>query len=196
MLIVDSLLRRLNERRLFPIRTRVLTERLRPYLSGFESVLDLGSSNGKLAAAIFKGDANVRLVGCDEHVLDDAVIPITKCPGHDLPFEDGSFDCVMLVDVLHHDLQPERILAEAKRVSRGHVFVKDHYWRNRRDRIGLRVIDWIGNHPYGVKLPYNYLQLDQWRYLFAEVGLEVVKTDRFRMNKFDPCPHVNFLLRK
>lgn len=44
--------------------------------------------------------------------------PQTKivCDGHDLPFADGTFDCVILQAVLEHVLDPQRCVDEAYRV--------------------------------------------------------------------------------
>ena len=34
-------------------------------------------------------------------------------------------------------------------------------------------MDWIGNAPHGVRLPYNYLSLEKWQDIFVEANLEV-----------------------
>jgi hypothetical protein len=100
----------------------------------------------------------------------------------------------MLVDVLHHDENPQDLLKEANRVSKGTVLVKDHYWQTRLDVILLRWADDIGNKPYGVSLPYTFLSLAQWRRLIARTGLRVVRSARFRFNALDPCKNVLFEL--
>lgn len=45
------------------------------------------------------------------------------CDGTQLPFEDGSFDFVYTINTLHHASDPEKILGEMMRVSKGTVVV-------------------------------------------------------------------------
>jgi SAM-dependent methyltransferase len=116
--------------------------------------------------------------------------------GRELPFATDSFDCVMMVDVLHHDTVPGGLLAEAKRVSRDRVLIKDHYWETRLDLFLLRHADDFGNKLYGIKRPYAFLNLDSWRKLIERHGLEIADSAKFRFNALDPCKHVVFELLK
>jgi hypothetical protein len=36
-------------------------------------------------------------------------------------------------------------------------------------------MDWVGNARHGVVLPYNYLTSEEWKNLFAKVGLGVMQ---------------------
>ena len=92
-----------------------------------------------------------------------------------LPFDDGHFDAAMIVDVLHHTDDPEAVLREAARVARV-VVVKDHLREGFAANTTLRFMDWIGNAAHGVRLPYNYLSLAEWRRIWSSIGLA---TDHF-----------------
>ncbi len=50
---------------------------------------------------------------------------------------------------------PARLLAEAKRVSRGGIVIKDHFREGVLADATLRFMDWVGNAQHGVVLPYN-----------------------------------------
>ncbi len=157
----QSTLKSFNETISFPLRRKYLTRKLTPYLEDSSQVLDLGSSDGKLAASIqrelINQPKNVQFIGCDIHVQPETFIPIVQYDGQRLPFEDNSFDCVLIVDVLHHTNNPGQVLQEAKRVSRQNILIKDHYWSNEKDFTRLKYADYIGNNPYGIPLPYNFL---------------------------------------
>ena len=58
-------------------------------------------------------------------VRPETHVPVTPFDGEHLPFADGSFDAVILVDVLHHASDPLALMREALRVSRGLLVVKD-----------------------------------------------------------------------
>ncbi len=86
----------------------------------------------------------------------------------------------MFVDVLHHAPDGQgitRLLSEACRVSRRFVLIKDHLSESRFDFKTLQFMDWVGNRPHGVVLPYNYQSRAQWDRYFSQAGLTVQSWD-------------------
>ena len=185
-----------NERIGFPLRWKYLVRYLSPYLKNSRNVLDLGASCGRLANELSNKLPDTYFVGVDTNVQPKSFIPIKKYDGKKIPFPDNSFDCVMIIDVLHHDENPAIILQEARRVSKKYILIKDHYWNNKFDFLLLKYSDYFGNKPYGVALPYNFLNIANWESLIKESNLKIVKTQRFRYNLFDPCKHIIYLLNK
>jgi len=185
----------LNENFLFPLRRWYLTRILTPYLRNSKNVLDLGSSDGRLAVKIQKKVAvqgkSIRFMGCDIHVQPKTCIPIIQYDGYRLPFADNTFDCVLIVDVLHHTDNPLRVLQEAKRVSSRYVLIKDHYWSDSKDFSRLKFADYIGNKPYGIQLTYRFLTRNDWINLVQDCcDFSIIEYKTFRFNFFDPCKHV------
>ena len=107
-------------------RTRALSEHLAPLLPAHANVLDVGCGDGLVASRIGVLRPDVTLVGLDISLRPVTHIPVSLFDGQHLPVEDGSFDAVMLVDVLHHTDDPIALLREAGRASAGIVLVKDH----------------------------------------------------------------------
>ncbi|MGD1996357.1 MAG: class I SAM-dependent methyltransferase [Anaerolineae bacterium] len=177
------------------LRHGYLADILAPYVDGCDTVLDVGASWGRLAQRLSRSSGGLDVVGVDVAVESQAHIPLLGADGRELPFASNTFDCVMMIDVLHHDDNPRQLLKEAKRVSTGQVVVKDHYWENEWDLILLRCADYIGNRLYGVELPYVFLNLDSWRSLIGSEGLRIVSSSKFRFTVLDPCKHVVFDLR-
>jgi ubiquinone/menaquinone biosynthesis C-methylase UbiE len=85
------------------------------------SLLDSGGGTGNYAQAL-------RDEGWQPIVLDRSAAMLQRAAAKGLPtvvgdalalpFDDGSFDAVMLVSMLHHTGDPQRALAEARRVLR------------------------------------------------------------------------------
>lgn len=175
-------------------RLRHLPPRLLAHIGDAETLLDLGAGDGRLAQALMKGRPGLLITGVDVCARAEAAIPVLRYDGHRLPFADNSFDLVLLIDILHHTEDPAQVLAEASRVARRALLIKDHYWENRWDHWLLSVSDYLGNRAYEVPLPYAFLRLEEWAHLFRASGLTVISMDRFRFSAIDRCKQVVFLV--
>jgi SAM-dependent methyltransferase len=187
-------LKKLNEALFFPIRYKRLVRSLSPMIGDDKKILDVGAANGELARRL-KDALPIEILGIDIAVQPNSSIPVLLYDGKNLPFHDDSFECVLLIDVLHHDRNPRRLLEEAARVSRRHVIVKDHYWTNGLDLHLLKLSDFLGNKCYGIRLPYNFLTLQQWSELWETSGLEVLERRDLRVHIMDICRNIQFKLR-
>ncbi len=93
-----------------------------------QKVLDIGCGDGLLLSALAKKGVtgfgvDVSEEGarkCREKGLDVSVVDISA---DNLPFKDGSFDAVIMLDVLEHVYAPEELLKEAVRVSKKYVII-------------------------------------------------------------------------
>lgn len=193
---MQNLIKLFSEKITFPLRWEYLVYLLSPYLKDVNNVLDLGASCGRLASKLSEKLPHIDFIGIDTHVQSKTFIPITKYDGKKIPYPDNSFDCVMMIDVIHHIDYPEIILEEVKRVSKKYVLIKDHYWNNKFDLSLLKFADYIGNKPYGVNLPYNFFKVSDWNELIKNLNFRTVKTEKFRCNFVDPCRHIIFHLEK
>lgn len=136
-------------------------------------VLDVGSGDGALAYQLAQRRPDIRLRAVDVLVRPASVIPVEYFDGSRLPCADASVDAVILVDVLHHTDDPRILLAEARRVTRRRVVIKDHARDGLWARQTLQVMDWVGNAHAGVALPYTYWSRQEWQDAFAALDLRV-----------------------
>src|SRR5690348_10978328 len=65
-------------------------------------VLDTGCGNGLVSATLQRLRPDISVRGVDVLPRDHAAIPVQIFDGSRIPFADGSFDVVLLSDVLHH----------------------------------------------------------------------------------------------
>ncbi len=98
---------------------------------------------------------------------------MTSYDGRNLPFGDDAFEWATIVDVLHHASDPQRVLAEACRVTTQGIVLKDHFAEGRRHRVTLAAMDWVGNRQFGVGRDGHYLSRAEWSAMFDSVGVRL-----------------------
>jgi SAM-dependent methyltransferase len=171
-----SFLGRVHQRAVFNRRVRVLAELLAARIPARASVLDIGCGDGTIAKLIANHNPSATMQGIEFAPRENCGIKCKAFDGSTIPYPTASFDVCMFVDVLHHVKDSrgiERLLSEACRVSRRFVLIKDHLCENFLDFKTLQFMDWVGNRPHGVILPYNYQSRVQWDKHFLATGLKV-----------------------
>jgi len=114
------------ERHYSPGRTWEATARGFLGLTRFGDVLDAGSGDGTLAELIAPRARSVTCLDRSDKVLEAARrrlagmdnVEVVKGDLHELPFDDASFDTVMLFNVLTFARRPDAVVAEAARALR------------------------------------------------------------------------------
>jgi SAM-dependent methyltransferase len=82
-------------------------------------VLEVGSGEGKMLRTLQVQRPGLRLHGCDIRDWDAPHDGIGfRTMERDIPYEDGSFDVVLIADVLEHVDHPEHLVNEIARVLR------------------------------------------------------------------------------
>ena len=154
-------------------RIEKLVAAIAPLLERDWSVCDIGCGDGNVGHLIQQSVPGLTIRGFEYLPREDTRISVEAFDGKRLPLEDKSVDAAILVDVLHHTHDPKVLLAEAQRISRHAVILKEH--RTSRFLAGatLRFMDWVGNRSHGVPLPYNYWSEERWSEAFRELGLEI-----------------------
>ena len=169
-------LRALHGRAIFGRRVRVLVDRIAEMVPAGTRILDVGTGDGSIALQICRRRDGCEVRGIDIMERDRTHIPVTLFDGRTIPMPDKSVDVVTFVDVLHHTDDPQVLISEAARVARSAVIIKDHLSETRLDHATLRAMDWVGNAPHGVVLPYNYASRSAWDGWLTQAGLRI---DRF-----------------
>src|SRR5688572_30091601 len=157
-------------------RARVLAKHLADVLPHELRILDIGCGDGVIARCLLDHRPDLSIVGIDVVPRNETHIPVELYDGKTIPFADQTFDCAMLIDVLHHTLSVKELVQEAIRVSKRYVAIKDHVAHGAFDRRVLTFMDSVGNKRFGVSLPNNYLSRDEWDRIFAELNLHPIAT--------------------
>jgi SAM-dependent methyltransferase len=144
---------------------------VKPYLTARERVVDVGAGTCQVAAALH--GLEIDIVPVDVHDLScvDDLTP-TLYDGTYLPFDSASFDVALLVNVLHHVSDPDRMLLEAMRVA-DRIIIHEDIYRSPTQRRLTELMDSITNMEF-IGHPHSNRDDAGWRRTFARLGLTVL----------------------
>ncbi|SEO23857.1 Methyltransferase domain-containing protein [Pseudorhodobacter antarcticus] len=171
---MKNILNKVHSSAVMKRRVRVLAQALAEMFDSAGTVLDVGCGDGTVALSIEKLKPALEFSGVDVFLRPTVAIPAIVYDGKRIPYEDEAFDYAMIVDVLHHTDDPAAVLAECMRVTRKGVVIKDHLAEGFAARPILRFMDWVGNRGHNVRLPYNYLDKEEWRRVFKQIGSQEI----------------------
>ena len=167
-----------------------------------KEILDVGAGDGKIDSILVEKN-NIVITGIDVLVREKTYIPVIEYDGQNIPYKDNQINTSMMIDVLHHIDDPEKVFAEVVRVSDKYILIKDHILHGKWSYMKLKSMDYVGNKQYSVRLPYNYLTKQRWEKMFEDNNLEVVYyEDKLHLYSFichwlfDSNLHFIALLRK
>ena len=153
----------------------MLSSLQRLWVANHHSALDVGGGTGVMAqmVKVLFGVDRVSSVDVENRYLPSLDIDTAVFDGRALPFPDGSFDCVLLFNVLHHVpvAAREQLLLECRRVAgRGPLYIKDHVSGGTVDDLRLAALDLLGNVPFHGMVTASYLREREWNDLAVRTG--------------------------
>lgn len=167
------------------LRDNEIGRKVAPHLRRGWEVLDLGSGTGRLSRWL-ASRAGVRPTLADIVEFGNRVrgFPYVRLEDpRSTPFEDRSFDAVLMLFVLHHVPRwedQEALLGEAARVSRHRLIVLEDTPLSRADRVFNTAWDWALNLRHGVPKPFSFRTVEGWRHVFRREGLSEGAVETYR----------------
>ncbi|MFH0875644.1 MAG: class I SAM-dependent methyltransferase [archaeon] len=137
-------------------------------------ILDYGCDSGLASSLIMKYNPSLRIVGIDIQENRPSKIPRKIFDGERIPYEDNTFDIVIVLDVLHHTRNISKQLRELKRVTKKYIIIKDHISYGWFSEHLLSCSDFITNLPNGVTCEFNFPRLSEWESMFKDNGLKLI----------------------
>lgn len=169
------------------------------YIAKGSNVLDIGAGSGKLAQVVVATTgADIELVDVVDH--NASGLPLKLYDGNRLPYDDGAFDTCLLVFVLHHATDAERLFAEAVRVSRRQIIVVEDTPGNAFENLAWKKWDYFLNHGHheDIAVAHTAGTIEKWHDFFAAAGVQVVARHTFRslFPVLNMYRHTAFILQK
>jgi|SRR3989344_2229236 len=168
-----------------------IVDKIQDFLDKNGSILDIGSGTCNVCEVLSRKGYKVTPLDIQNLSFIDNVEPVIY-DGKTIPFNEDKFDTSLILCVLHHTLDPERILREAKRVSRNIIVIEDIYdsWFQKCITLffdSLFTLEFIG-HPHSNKNDKH------WRETFAKLGLKIIDVKYGR--SFLVFKHATYYLEK
>jgi len=175
-------------------RTCLIGDAILPYIDSGTSVLDFGCSTMDVSRYV-SSKKKINLTGLDVTYYDIKDVNFIKYNGGKLPFNDGEFDVVLALFVLHHTDDPAFYLDELIRVSKSKILICEDTYVNKIEKTINMVADWILNYPYGrCDVAVNFKSLDEWKQLFYQRKVELKILKRFYPHPFPLIPTRNMIM--
>lgn len=86
-----------------------------------DRILDVGAGDGLITKKL--GAEGVEIVPIAVEMAQKRKVKVTKGDAYDLPFNDNSFDTVFMGDTIEHLEEPEKAVAEVKRVCTNKFYI-------------------------------------------------------------------------
>lgn len=162
---------------------------IKPFIHKGQTVLDVGCGSGQFGKAM-QEFFDVKVSGIDVVDYKNAPIPLALYDGKAIPHQDRSFDLVVLAFMLHHVRHQEALLAEAIRVSRGHVIVFEDVYYSPWQWLFVIWNDFYTNILFGavrvakgqagkgllaIPMPLTFRSVRGWKKAFARHPVNVVQ---------------------
>jgi len=157
------------------------------FIKNGAKILDLGCGSG-IAGDYFKKFFKAEVFGVDiknNRVVD---LPFKKIDGKNLPFDDNSFDAVLICYVLHHAEDPIAVLKEARRVGKERIVIyedmADGFFSKLFCRFHGLSFDIFFQGFVGKKREnpeYFFKGEKEWQGIFKGLGLKIVFEKRISL---------------
>ncbi len=140
------------------------------WLSPNSNILDVGSGGGLVAYTLREQGFQITPLDIDDLSYAPEVKPVVY-DGETMPFNDLHFDTALLLTVLHHIEEPEKVLQETCRVARQVIIIEDIYNTPLQKWLTFRMDSFV-NWAYA-PCPHTNKNDAAWKKTFEEMGMQL-----------------------
>jgi ubiquinone/menaquinone biosynthesis C-methylase UbiE len=152
-------------------RAKRLVGRLAPHLPAGELVLDIGPASCTVPELLMEKGMRVVPLDVQNYSIADSVAPILY-NGDVIPFRDKQFGASLILFVLHHTPEPEKLLREAMRASSRIIVYEDIVLSPLHKRV-TSFADMLINLEFDNQ-PHTNKSDAEWLAVFERLGLNMI----------------------
>jgi len=178
--------------RLLRFRANYTVAELEKYLDKKDRILDIGAGTCNIEEVFREKKFNVTPVDIRNSSFVEGVNPIIYDGGR-IPFDDDNFDAALIITVLHHARQNEKIVMEAQRVARKIIIIEDIYSGAIHKYLTFFMDSLVNLEFFGH--PHTNRSDKEWKKLFEKIGLKL-KDAQYRKSMFPFVRHATYYLEK
>lgn len=181
------------------IRARSIIKHFINLISASDRIIDIGAGKGWVPK-LLEQEHKLNITALDVVDHNTAGINLNIYNGTRLPYKEDTFDVCLLIFVLHHTDNPERLIKEALRVTRKKVIIIEDTPKNKFECYLQEKIDYYFNHRKfkDIHIAHNVMSEKDWLKLFNELKIKVIEKSTYKNGLFraDFYTHEVFVLKK
>jgi len=141
-----------------------------PHIGEVSHILDIGTGNGVLCRRLRNIGHRIMPLDVQDKSFISSVRPRIY-NGQRLPFDDKHFDISLLIAVLHHIPIPEKVVQEAKRVSK-RIIIMEETFSNIFEKYVIHFVDSLFNLEFVGHSHSNKTDME-WKKIFQHHDLKL-----------------------
>ena len=152
-------------------RAKDMINKIQAHLKKDDLIVDIGSGTCNICEILLNKGYNIAPLDVQNLSFVNNLKPVIY-DGNKIPFNDDQFNKSLILTVLHHTSEPEKILREAKRVSKRIIIIEDIY-TNWFHKYVTYFFDSLLNLEF-VGHPHTNKNDEQWKKTFEKLGLKLI----------------------
>lgn len=173
---------------------RKMCKDCRPFIEKGSKILDIGCGSG-IVAKNLKDSFDVKVFGVDVEDKRVADIPFKISDGEELPFSDNEFDISFISFVLHHAQKPDKLLKEARRVSKNKIIIYEDLAEGFISNFFCQIHGFLfDKFCQAGDNPASFKSEKEWEDIFNSLGMPVIL--KKRLKSLYPVKQILFVLTK
>lgn len=148
-----------------------MIEKIKFFLKKEDRILDIGAGTCNVCEILLRDGYRITPLDVQDLSFVDNIKPILY-NGNKIPFRDNKFDVALILTVLHHTSRPEKIIEEAKRISKRIIIIEDIYI-NKFHKYLTYFFDSLLNLEF-INHPHTNKNDKQWKEVCEKLGLKLI----------------------
>ncbi len=173
-------------------RAKYTVKELKKYLGKYDSIVDIGAGTCNIDEVLKENNFDITPIDIRNSSFVDHINPLIY-DGYKIPFADNTFTAALIITVLHHAPENEKVIEEAKRVSGKIIIIEDVYSGAIHKYLTFFMDSLLNLEFFGH--PHSNRSDKEWQELFVNMGLKL-KDATYRKSVFPFIRHATYYLEK